>query len=66
VLSSVRGFRPARDRIWVDDGYLLWIRWHHGTYRTEPSRVAVADIVEVRLTEGDRAVVVRTEDETGS
>lgn len=62
VLASVRGLRPVRDRIWVDDGYLVWIRWHPGTYITEPSRVAVADIVEVRLTEGDRAVVVRTED----
>jgi hypothetical protein len=62
VLVSVRALRPARDRIWVDDGYVLWIRWYPGTYMAEPSRTAVADIVEVRLAEGDRAVVVRTAD----
>jgi len=60
VVTSVRGLQPARDRIWVDDGYLMWIRWHPGTYRSVPNRVAVADIVEVRLAEGDAAVVVRT------
>jgi hypothetical protein len=61
-VRSVSWLLPAYDRIWIDDGYLLWIRWHPGTHRTEPDHVALADIVEVRLSDGDAAVVVRTED----
>jgi hypothetical protein len=59
---SVSWLLPPHDRIWIDDGYLLWIRWHPGTYRTGPNHVAVTDIVEVGLSDGDAAVVVRTAD----
>jgi hypothetical protein len=63
VVTSVRMLRPVRDHVWVDDGYLLWSRWYPGIpYAAEPTWVPVADILEVRLTDGERAVVVRTAD----
>jgi hypothetical protein len=59
AIAPVLAFAAATD---VTGWNRLWIGWHPGTDRTEPDHVAMADIVEVGLADGDAAVIVRTED----
>ena len=58
--DSLRASRAWEDRVWLDDTDLWWHRHH--PREPEPTRVARADIVEVRLGKGDSTLVVRTVD----
>ncbi|GAA0900517.1 hypothetical protein GCM10009557_76590 [Virgisporangium ochraceum] len=61
-VSGLRRGRPHEDRVWADDTDLWWVRHRPRVADAEPARVARRDIVEVRLSADDRAVVVGTSD----
>lgn len=54
--SSLRGLRRPVARVWLDGDHLLW----QGQWDRAPGRAHRSDIVEVGLSAGERAVVVRT------
>lgn len=64
VRSTLKEMRTREDRVWLDGADLWWIRHRPKERGAEPSRVTRAEIVEVRLSAGDRAVVVRALDGT--